>query len=225
MHTSLILAIHVHILSPVPFTPAELFAPMAETLAKATIGQMAPMGTTFDIALDMDMLQDIVINHCLPVQNMLAAHAGDGVTTPRTMTLCNSSSHMYDEASKGDTVVFSSLDQSDRDDPTGFASYLPGFGQSPFGAGSGSVSLAPTSPFGTPAISPSGTSPFTTLPSFDCSHGAGMLPTYLPTSPMLNLMSSACPHYTLTSPSFSPTSPWYSPGPVLQPHISMILTD
>ncbi|KAF9516229.1 hypothetical protein BS47DRAFT_1442286 [Hydnum rufescens UP504] len=179
---------------------AKLFAPMAETLAKATIGQMAPMGTTFDIALDMDMLQDIVVDHHLPVQNMLATHTGDGVATPRTMMQYDSSSHMYDEASKGDAVAFSSLDQSDEDDPTGFASYLPGFGQSPFGAGSGSASPAPTSPFGT---LPSGTSPFTTLPSFDRSRGAGILSSLLP---HFSILLPNKPTVQPSVPSFSPTS-------------------
>ncbi|KAF5356645.1 hypothetical protein D9757_012849 [Collybiopsis confluens] len=45
-------------------------------------GQMAPMGTgAFDVALDIDMLKDAIVDHRLPVQSMLAAQV-DGGTSP-----------------------------------------------------------------------------------------------------------------------------------------------
>ncbi|KAF9504602.1 hypothetical protein BS47DRAFT_1368666 [Hydnum rufescens UP504] len=107
---------------------------MAEILAKPVIGQMALMGTGgFDIVLDM--LKDVIVNHCLPVQNMLAAHAGYGVATPGGLIPYDSSSPMYNEVFKGNAVAFLLLAQSGEDDPAGFASYLLGFGQSPFRAG------------------------------------------------------------------------------------------
>jgi DNA-directed RNA polymerase II subunit RPB1 len=38
------------------------------------LGQMAPMGTgLFEVALDIDMLKDAIVDHRLPVQTMLAA--------------------------------------------------------------------------------------------------------------------------------------------------------
>ncbi|KAF9505351.1 hypothetical protein BS47DRAFT_1400466 [Hydnum rufescens UP504] len=209
-----------------PFTPAESFAPMAEILAKPIIGQMAPMGTGgFDIVLDM--LKDVIVDHRLLVQNMLAAHAGYGVATPGGLIPYNSSSPMYDEAFKGDAVAFSLLAQSGEDDPAGFTSYLLGFSQSPFRAGPDSAlpraspyspsppgnhsSTPPCTPasFGKPATSPFRTPPFATSPFFSQFCGAAILPT----SPMLDLVSPANSHYTLTSPTFSPhpTSPQYSP--------------
>ncbi|KAI6039700.1 hypothetical protein EDC04DRAFT_2894850 [Pisolithus marmoratus] len=43
--------------------------------------QLAPMGTgTFDVALDIDMLKDAIVDNWLPVQNILAAHADGGMT-------------------------------------------------------------------------------------------------------------------------------------------------
>ncbi|KAF9506033.1 hypothetical protein BS47DRAFT_1399867 [Hydnum rufescens UP504] len=116
---------------------AELFAPIAEILAEPVIRQMALTGTGgFDIILDM--LKD-VIDHHLPVQNILAAHTDYGVATPGSMMPYNPSSPMYDEAFKGSAVAFSPLAQSGEDDPAGFTLYLPGFSQSPFGAGLGST--------------------------------------------------------------------------------------
>ncbi|KAJ8073230.1 DNA-directed RNA polymerase II core subunit rpo21 [Marasmius tenuissimus] len=43
--------------------------------------QMAPMGTgAFDVALDIDILKDVIVNHRLPVQSMFAAQADGGMT-------------------------------------------------------------------------------------------------------------------------------------------------
>ncbi|KAF9516224.1 hypothetical protein BS47DRAFT_1442283 [Hydnum rufescens UP504] len=211
------------ILLVLPFTPAELFAPTAEILAEPIIGQMALTGTgSFDIILDM---LKYIVDHCLPIQNILAAHTGYGVAMPGSMMPYNPSSPMYNEAFKGSAVAFLPLAWSGEDNPAGFASYLPGFSQSPFGAGSGSASsgasscsssspgnhsstspYTPTS-FRGPATSPFHTLPFATSPFFSRSHGARTLPT----SPMLNLALLVNPHYTLTSLTFTPTSPQYSP--------------
>ena len=38
------------------------------------LGQMAPIGScAFNVSLDIDMLKDVIVNHRLPIQNMLAA--------------------------------------------------------------------------------------------------------------------------------------------------------
>ncbi|EIN13283.1 beta and beta-prime subunits of DNA dependent RNA-polymerase [Punctularia strigosozonata HHB-11173 SS5] len=195
-------------------------------------GQMAPMGTgAFDVALDIDMLKDVIVDHRLPVQNMLAAQA-DGAMTPGqvAMTPYDSSSPMWsqDGSFKGESAAFSPLAVNGGEDPANF-SYL-GFGQSPMGAGGmspaagagyspSSPGYSPTSPYipQSPfagATSPFGTSPYATSPFYDRG-AAPTSPTYSPTSPALNLTSPSysptSPRYSPTSPSFSPTSPRYSP--------------
>lgn len=194
-------------------------------------GQMAPMGTgAFDVALDIDMLKDVIVDHRLPVQNMLAAQVDGGMTPGQVaMTPYDSNSPMWHDNFKAETAAFSPLAVNGGDDPTNF-SYL-GFGQSPKGAG-GMSPAAPTyspsspnvyspvspyvpaqSPFG--ATSPFGTSPYATSPFYDRGRGGATSPTYSPTSPALNLTSPGysptSPRYSPTSPSFSPTSPHYSP--------------
>jgi DNA-directed RNA polymerase II subunit RPB1 len=195
-------------------------------------GQMAPMGTgAFDVALDIDMLKDVIVDHRLPVQNMLAAQA-DGAMTPGqvAMTPYDSSSPMWsqDGSFKGESAAFSPLAVNGGEDPANF-SYL-GYGQSPMGAGGmspaagagyspSSPGYSPTSPYipQSPfagATSPFGTSPYATSPFYDRG-AAPTSPTYSPTSPALNLTSPSysptSPRYSPTSPSFSPTSPRYSP--------------
>ena len=192
-------------------------------------GQMAPMGTgSFSVELDLDMLKDIIVDNSVPMHAAMAAGIADGSATPGGMTPYDSNSPMWDQTFQGDAVAFSPLAQSGGDDPANFATYLPGFGASPFGAGAGSQSpgsglhqyspsspgysptspFAPTSPFGAAPTSPYGTSPFATSPYFDRSRNNGTSPAYSPTSPILNLTS---PAFSPTSPAFSPTSPRYSP--------------
>jgi DNA-directed RNA polymerase II subunit RPB1 len=200
-------------------------------------GQMAPMGTgSFDIELDLEMLKDVIVDQ-IPLPGMSYGQV-DG-SAIGGMTPYDSNSPLYDQTFQGDAVAFSPLAQSGGEDPTNFPAYLPGFGASPYGAGSGSASpggglqyspsspgysptspYAPTSPFGA-ASSPYGTSPFATSPFYDRSRNPTS-PTYSPTSPMLGISSPAfsptspafsptSPRYSPTSPSFSPTSPRYSP--------------
>jgi DNA-directed RNA polymerase II subunit RPB1 len=194
-------------------------------------GQMAPMGTgSFDVALDIDMLKDVIVDHRLPAQNMLAAQTDGGMTPGQVaMTPYDSNSPMWHDASfRAEAAAFSPLAVNGGDDPANF-SYL-GFGQSPKGAGGMSPApptyspsspnvYSPTSPY-VPAqspyqaTSPFMTSPYSTSPFFDRSRSATS-PTYSPTSPALNLTSPnyspTSPRYSPTSPSFSPTSPRYSP--------------
>jgi len=193
-------------------------------------GQMAPMGTgSFDVALDIEMLKDAIVDHRLPVQNMLAAPA-DGDMTPGqvAMTPYDSVSPGWSEHSfKADAAAFSPLAVNSGEDPANF-SFL-GYGQSPRAGGmspggpgyspsspnvySPTSPYVPQSPFGG-ATSPFGTSPYVTSPFYGQGRGATS-PTYSPTSPALNLTSPGysptSPRYSPTSPSFSPTSPRYSP--------------
>lgn len=194
-------------------------------------GQLAPMGTgAFDVALDIDMLKDAIVDHRLPVQTMLAAHADGGITPGQVaMTPYDTNSPAWSETGfKGESAAFSPLAVQGGEDAASF-SFL-GYGQSPLGAGGMSPAgpgyspsspnaysptspYVPQSPFGG-ATSPFGTSPYATSPFYDRGR-APTSPTYSPTSPALNLTSPGysptSPRYSPTSPSFSPTSPRYSP--------------
>ncbi|CAL1696999.1 unnamed protein product [Somion occarium] len=198
-------------------------------------GQMAPMGTgAFDIALDIDMLKDVIVDHRIPVHaNMLAAPVDGGMTPGQVaMTPYDSTSPMWTQegAFKGESAAFSPLAVNGGEDAASF-SYLP-FGTSPLGAGAMSPAApgyspsspnaySPTSPYVPPspyggATSPFGaTSPYATSPFYDRGGARPTSPTYSPTSPALHLTSPSysptSPQYSPTSPSFSPTSPGYSP--------------
>ena|ERR1700733_10303963 len=109
----------------------------------------------------------------------MATGMADGSTTLGGMTPYDSNSPMWDQTFQGDAVTFSPVVQSGGEDPANFAMYLPRFGASPFGAGTGSQSpgnvlnqyspsspsylptslFTPTSPFG-----PAPTLPYGTLP-------------------------------------------------------------
>ena len=195
-------------------------------------GQMAPMGTgAFDVALDIDMLKDVIVDHRLPVQTMLAAQVDGGMTPGQVaMTPYDSNSPMWsqDVAFKGEAAAFSPLAVNGGEDaPAAYS--LVGYGMSPMSTGAMSPATgyspsspnaySPTSPYlaQSPfagATSPMGTSPYATSPFYDHNRGATS-PTYSPTSPALNLTSPGysptSPRYSPTSPSFSPTSPRYSP--------------
>ncbi|KIY65400.1 DNA-directed RNA polymerase II, subunit 1 [Cylindrobasidium torrendii FP15055 ss-10] len=187
-------------------------------------GQMAPMGTgSFDVALDINMLKDAIVDHRLPV-NFGGASLEGGMTPGQVaMTPYDSNSPMWqDSAFKADQAAFSPLAASGggAEDSSNFQ-WLA-FGQSPMGAGGmspgggfspsspgyspTSPGFAPQSPFGA-ATSPFGTSPYSSSPYYD-GRGGATSPTYSPTSPAFNPTS---PSYSPTSPSYSPTSPRYSP--------------
>ena len=194
-------------------------------------GQMAPMGTgSFEVALDIDMLKDAIVDHRLPVQNMLAAQVDGGMTPGQVaMTPYDSNTPGWDQhAFRADSAAFSPLAVNSGEDPANF-SFLgygqsPRAGMSPGGPGyspsspnaySPTSPYVPQSPFGAPT-SPFGTSPYATSPFYDRGgRGGPTSPTYSPTSPTLNLTSPGysptSPRYSPTSPSFSPTSPRYSP--------------
>lgn len=194
-------------------------------------GQMAPMGTgAFEVALDIDMLKDAILDHRLPVQQMLASQLDGGMTPGQVaMTPYDTNSPMWQDSSfKGEQAAFSPLAVSGGEDTPSFPwislqsparsgamspagpHYSP---SSPNAYSPTSPGYAPQSPFAG-AASPFGTSPYATSPFYDHSRGATS-PTYSPTSPGLNLTSPGysptSPRYSPTSPSFSPTSPRYSP--------------
>lgn len=196
-------------------------------------GQMAPMGTgAFEVALDIDMLKDVIVDPSLPMQSMLAAHVDDGMTPGQVaMTPYDSNSPTWsqDGSFKGETAAFSPL-AGNRDESTNYT--YRGFGVSPLGAGGMSPAAPgyspsspnvysptspymPQSPFHGGGTSPLGTSPYGATSPFYDPRRAPTSPTYSPTSPGLNLTSPGysptSPRYSPTSPSFSPTSPRYSP--------------
>ncbi|PPQ63539.1 hypothetical protein CVT24_004769 [Panaeolus cyanescens] len=195
-------------------------------------GQMARMGTgSFDVALDIDMLKDAIVDHRLPVQSMMAAQVDGGMTPGQVaMTPYDTNSPMWqDGLFKGDptSASFSPLASNGADESGGFPYHpyiqSPGRGgMSPGGIGYSpsspnaytptSPSFVPQSPFGG-AASPFNTSPYATSPYYD--RKGPTSPTYSPTSPALVLTSPGysptSPRYSPTSPSFSPTSPRYSP--------------
>ncbi|KAF8201085.1 beta and beta-prime subunits of DNA dependent RNA-polymerase [Mycena galopus ATCC 62051] len=193
-------------------------------------GQMAPMGTgAFEVALDMDMLEDAIVDNRMPVQSVLAAQAGGGMTPGQiAMTPYDWNSPVWqDGAFRGDQASFSPL--ACEDDGPNF-SLQPGWGPTPTAGGMSpagpqyspsspnmyspiSPGYVPQSPF-RGATSPFGTSPYATSPFYDRGGHGPMSPTYSPTSPMILPSpgySPASPRYSPTSPSFFPTSPRYSP--------------
>ncbi|KAG5643823.1 DNA-directed RNA polymerase II subunit rpb1 [Asterophora parasitica] len=158
-------------------------------------GQMAPMGTgAFEVALDIDMLKDAIVDHRLPVQSMLAAQIDGGMTPGQVaMTPYDTNSPVWqDGVFKGEQASFSPLAVNGGEDAANFQ-YL-GFGQSPLGAGgmspagpgyspSSPNAYSPTSPSFVPqspfagATSPFGTSPYATPYVADLlSHIAGAQP-------------------------------------------------
>ncbi|KAI0311763.1 beta and beta-prime subunits of DNA dependent RNA-polymerase [Amylostereum chailletii] len=194
-------------------------------------GQMALTGSgTFDVVLDIGMLKNVIVDHRLPMHNLLAAQVEGGMTPGQVaMTPYDSNSPTWSQDNyKSEAAAFSPLASNGGEESASF-SYL-GFGQSPMGAGGMSPAApgyspsspnvySPTSPYVpqspfSGATSPFGTSPYATSPFYDRNR-APTSPTYSPTSPALNLTSPGysptSPRYSPTSPSFSPTSPRYSP--------------
>ncbi|KAG6899798.1 DNA-directed RNA polymerase II subunit rpb1 [Termitomyces sp. T159_Od127] len=149
-------------------------------------GQMAPMGTgAFDVALDIDMLKDAIVDHRLPVQTMLAAHIDGGMTPGQVaMTPYDTNSPVWQEGIfKGDQASFSPLAVNGGEDAANFQ-YL-GFGQSPLGAAPTSPTYSPASPAYSPAS-----------------------PAYSPTSPQWSPSSPAQNGGTNRSHSYQTSPSW-----------------
>ncbi|KDN42992.1 putative RPO21-DNA-directed RNA polymerase II, 215 kd subunit [Tilletiaria anomala UBC 951] len=179
------------------------------------LGQMAPMGTgSFDVTLNMRMLQEVIVDHRLPMQALMASridHFGDK-TPIGMMTPYDGMSPMAQaEAQAHDVAAFSPL-VNPTNEENAFVDYL-GQGISPMRSSIGGMSpgthLGAVSPaYGYAPTSPAAylTSPGAALASpMYQSHAAS----YSPTSPKLNFGTS--PGYSPASPGFSPASPSYSP--------------
>lgn len=177
------------------------------------LGQMAPMGTgAFDVALDMDMLKDVVVDHRLPIQNMMAAGLAGGMTPGAAMTPYDNNSPMWNGgAGQLGAAAFSPLQNSANEEGGGGFAYM-GYGTTPLHGGmtpgyspTSPVGYSPTSPFAVTSPQYSPTSPFQ-------GGGGGFgatSPAYSPTSPQY---SPSSPQFSPASPAFSPTSPSYSPA-------------
>ncbi|KAF5376975.1 hypothetical protein D9615_007212 [Tricholomella constricta] len=95
-------------------------------------GQMAPMGTgAFEVALDIDMLKDAIVDHRLPVQSMLAAQIDGGMTPGQVaMTPYDTNSPVWqDGVFKGEQASFSPLAVNGGEDAANFQYHS--FSQSP----------------------------------------------------------------------------------------------
>ncbi|PLW18081.1 hypothetical protein PCANC_01801 [Puccinia coronata f. sp. avenae] len=190
------------------------------------LGQLAPMGTgAFDVALDLEMLKDVVIDHRLPVAGeIMGGRYADGAMTP--------GGGMTPYAEFGDTrtpagrfedgpvphAMFSPIITAGADDGFGGSNDIYGGygGQSPYGAGGGtSPGYSPSSPSYNPAASPAYTP---TSPAWSGASpwvASGTSPGYSPTSPRMGAtsprFSPASPNFSPASPNFSPASPAFSP--------------
>jgi DNA-directed RNA polymerase II subunit RPB1 len=176
------------------------------------LGQMAPMGTgAFDVALDMNMLKDVVVDHRLPIQNMMSQGLTGGMTPGGAMTPYDNFSPMGAGEAGGvlGAAAFSPLQTSNNEDGGGFA--YSGYGTTPMHGGmspgyspTSPAGFSPTSPFAVTSPGYSPTSPFQGAGGFGATS-----PAYSPTSPMY---SPTSPQFSPASPAFSPTSPSYSPA-------------
>lgn len=197
------------------------------------LGQMAPMGTgAFEVALDIDMLKDVVIDHRLPELAAVGPRFAEGGMTPGAgMTPYadyadgRTPAHIPYDATGAATAVFSPLVHVGGDDVgSGTPALYGGYGgasPSPYGGASpgygASPSYSPSSPYVGAATSPFTTSPNATSPWMDRggARGTATSPAYSPTSPAIRLtspaFSPASPGYSPASPAFSPTSPRFSP--------------
>jgi DNA-directed RNA polymerase II subunit RPB1 len=170
-------------------------------------GQMAPMGTgSFEVALDIDMFKDAIVDHCLPVQSMLAAQVDGDMSHMMpgqvAMSSYDTNTPGWDQhAFKADSAASSPLAVNSGEDPANF-SFL-GYGQSPRAGGMspGGPGYSPSSPnvysLTSPYVPQSrfagatslfGTSLYATSPFYDRGgRGGPTSPTYSPTS--LHLIS------------------------------------
>ena len=125
---------------------------------------MAPMGTgAFDVALDIDMLKDVIVDHCLPVQTMMAAQVNAGMTPGQgAVTPHNSNSPMSPLAVRN---------SGDEAESHGGRRYVASVADRLFSHLTICGHLLPCSR----ETSPFGTSPYATSPFYDRARG--------PTSP------------------------------------------
>lgn len=138
-------------------------------------GQIAPMGTgCFDVALDMDMLKDVMVESTVPMPHLMGAAMEGGATPGGVMTPYDSYSPMPYDAKADHQAAFSPLHMNGTEEAQTFDWQT--YAQSPMRPMSGGMSpggyspsspahYTPTSP--TMATSPyyaGATSPFATSP-------------------------------------------------------------
>ena len=175
-------------------------------------GQVTPIVTgSFDTASDVDMPQEVIVDHRLPTQNMFAAQEDHGMAPAQVATTpYDSNSPMWPDTSfRAESVAFSLLAVNSGDDSANL-SYL-GFCQSPKSTGGMSPAPPTYSPSSPDAYSPTpphvpARSPYQATPPFMTSSCSGspffdhpqstMSPTYSPTSPAPNRASPNYPPLT-----------------------------
>ncbi|GAA6057289.1 hypothetical protein JCM3770_001700 [Rhodotorula araucariae] len=197
------------------------------------LGQQAPMGTgAFELALDLDKLQEVIPDHRLPVPAGMAVDAvleggrtpGGGATPYADMADGKTPAYYAGSQEALGMAAFSPIIQPGQDgmyDQGGFGGASPfsggaspfaggaspfAGGQSPFSGGQ-SPFTGGQSPFGAGAAGYSPSSPFAYGGASPYNPAAGSA------SPWVNRASPSSPaRYSPASPSFSPTSPaGYSP--------------
>ncbi|KIO06236.1 hypothetical protein M404DRAFT_24964 [Pisolithus tinctorius Marx 270] len=174
---------------------------------KVMFSQLVPMGTgAFNITLDINIFKDAIINHRLPVQNILTAHMNCSMTPSQVaMMLYDTNSPAWSESNfKSESVALSPLAINSGEDPANF-SFL-GYGKSPLGAGD----MSPTGPPGNSLSSPNAYSP--TLP-------------YKPRGYITNILPDVTCSQSHVSLLFTNQSTVQSATAFLQSHISMVLTN
>ncbi|OMJ22383.1 DNA-directed RNA polymerase II subunit rpb1 [Smittium culicis] len=176
------------------------------------LGQLAPLGTgSFDVILDEDMLQNVVLDPRSQGFDLAAAPnppvygISAGNMTPQMTPYNNRSPEHLDMSNSSNiSAMFSPIVDSGSGSPSwsGLSPYSPSSGISP----ASPVPYMPASPAyspNSPKYSPTSPSYSPTSPSYSPTS-----PSYSPTSPSY---SPTSPSYSPTSPSYSPTSPSYSP--------------
>lgn len=191
------------------------------------LGALAPMGTgCFDVALDLEMLKDVVVDHRLPAQGVIFGQDGSmtpgGGMTPYAEADYGAGGRTPGGANYDNlaiNAVFSPIVQAGGDE--GMGAMYGGYGASPYtprggaspGYGMSPGGFSPSSPGFSPS-SPAFYQP--TSPGYVSSPFAGNRANaqYSPTSPRLTFGASpTSPNsYSPTSPSFSPSSPAFSPS-------------
>ncbi|RXK41196.1 DNA-directed RNA polymerase II subunit RPB1 [Tremella mesenterica] len=179
------------------------------------LGQIAPMGTgAFDVSLDLEMLKDVIVDHRLPVQNMMAAGVLSGGMTPGgAMTPYDALSPMWNGQGSVGAAAFSPMQTSNNEESGGF-NYM-GYGMSPMQGGlspGGGGGYSPSSPTGYSPTSPFAITSPTYSPSSPYQGNAGSASPWIPRSSTNGGLNITSPAYSPSSPQYSPTSPMYSPA-------------
>lgn len=168
-------------------------------------GQIAPMGTgSFDVALDMDMLKDVMVESTVPLPHIMGA-AMDGAATPGgVMTPYDSYSPMPYDSKVDHQAAFSPLHMNGGDEAQTFDWQT--YAQSPMRSiSSPRIGMSPSSP--SYAYSPSSPSMNITSPYLAGGAQSPFASSPGNTSPYFDYSKPNAISPGLSSPSYSPTSP------------------